>query len=91
VVALEEQVEEAERILEEMHDRSTREWVPPVAFGQVEQQLGHYDTALDWYERACQTRDFLLIALHVDPQFHIVPPGRTGPITKHPRWAALLQ
>ena len=91
VAALEGKVEEAERILEEMRDRWTREWVPPMAFGHVEQQLGRYDAALDWYERACETRDFMMIALHVDPQFQIVPPGRTRPITEHPRWTALLQ
>jgi hypothetical protein len=61
------------------------------AFGQVEQQLGNYETAFDWYKRAYSTRDFLISVLHIDPQFRIVPPGRTHPITEHPRWTALLQ
>jgi tetratricopeptide (TPR) repeat protein len=91
VAALEGKTAEARRILDVMMDRSKREWVPLTAFGQVEQQLGNYETALDWYERAYPTRDFLLSVLHVDPQFRIVPPGRTRPITEHPRWVELLQ
>jgi TolB-like protein len=90
VAALEGNTAEARRILDVMMDRSKREWVPLTAFGQVEQQLGNYETALDWYERAYPTRDFLLSVLHVDPQFRIVPPGQTRPITEHPRWTALL-
>ena len=91
VAALEGKTAEARRILEVMMDRSKREWVPLTVFGQVEQQLGNYETALDWYERAYPTRDFLLSVLHIDPQFRIVPPGRAHPITEHPRWTALLQ
>jgi TolB-like protein len=91
VAALEGKTAEARRILGVMMERSKREWVFPSAFGQVEQQLGNYETALDWYDRAYQTRDFLLAVLHCDPQFRLVPPGRTHPITQHPRWTALLQ
>ncbi len=91
IAALEGDKAEARRIIDAMTERSRREWVPPMAFGQVEQQLGNYDAALDWYERAYDTRDFLLTALHVDPQFHIVPPGRVGPISEHPRWTVLLR
>jgi hypothetical protein len=91
VAALEGKTAEARRMIDAMRERSERLWVPPMAFGQIEQQLGNYDAALDWYERAYQTRDFLLAVLHVDPQFRIVPPGRTHPITEHPRWVALLQ
>ena len=57
----------------------------------IEQQLGNYDAALDWYERAYVARDFLLTALHVDPQFQIVPPGQTRPITELPRWRDLVE
>ena len=33
----------------------------------------------------------MLTVLHVDPQFRMVPPGQTRPITEHPRWTALLE
>ena len=91
VAALEGNTAEARGIIDVMMERAAREWVPPMVFGQIEQQLGNYDAALDWYERAYQTRNFMLTVLHVDPQFRIVPPGRTGPISEHPRWTMLLQ
>ena len=34
-----------------------------MVFGQIEQQLGNYDAALDWYERAYQAREFMLTVL----------------------------
>jgi hypothetical protein len=62
-----------------------------MVFGQLEQQLGRYERALAWYERAFEARGFLLLALHVDPQFSIVAHGHTHPITDLPRWQALVR
>lgn len=90
VAARESKTAEARDIIDRLLEQSTRAWVPPMAFGQIEQQLGNYDAALDWYERAYRARDFLLSALHVDPQFRLLPPGQARPIGTHPRWAALL-
>lgn len=90
VAARESKTAEAREIIDRLLEQSTRAWVPPMAFGQIEQQLGNYDAALDWYERAYRTRDFLLSALHVDPQFRLLPPGQAHPIDKHPRWETLL-
>ena len=79
VAALEGKTAEARGIIDAMMERSTREWVPPMVFGQVEQQLGNYDAALDWYERAYHAREFMLTVLHVDPQFRIVTTGTDAP------------
>ena len=82
---------EAHRLAEELIDRSAREWVPPLAVGHVHQALGDYDAALDWYERAYQTRDFLLVMLHAEPELGLIPSGRTDPITADPRFAMLVR
>ena len=63
VAALEGKTAEARGIIDVMMERSEAGVGPPMAFGQVEQQLGNYDAALDWYERAYQTRDFMLTVL----------------------------
>ena len=57
----------------------------------AQQALGDYDAAFDWYERAFQARDFLMIWLHVGPMFKIVPPMRSDPITADARWKMLVQ
>ena len=54
-------------------------------------RLGNYDAAFEWFERAYQARDFLMIWLHVGPMFRIVPPTKSRPITDDPRWTALVQ
>lgn len=90
VAAREGKTAEARDVIDRLLERSKRERVPVMVFGQIEQQLGNYEVALDWYERAYAMRDFLLSALHVDPQFRLLPPGRNDSIVEHPRWAALV-
>jgi serine/threonine-protein kinase len=83
--------DEARRFQTELVGRAAREWVPPIALGQVEQALGDYDAALGWYERAYQARDHLMTVLHTDPAFRLVPPGRSDSITSDPRWLDLVR
>jgi hypothetical protein len=91
VSSLEGKTEEARRLRDELVERSAREAVPPLTVALAQQALGDYDAAFDWYERAYQARDFLMIWLHVGPMFRIVPPMKTEPITADPRWTQLVQ
>jgi len=86
VAALEGNRTEACRIVDAIMDRSTREWVSPMAFGMIEQQLGNYDAALDWYERAYVARHFLLTAL---PRRSSVPDCAAWADAAHHRATAL--
>ena len=61
------------------------------AIAIVEQALGDYGAALDWYERAYQSRDFLMTVFHTDPTFRIVAPNRSTSITDEPRWINLVR
>jgi serine/threonine protein kinase len=91
VAVLAGRLDEARRIRDELLGRAAREWIAPIALGQVEQALGDYDAALAWYERAYQARDHLMTALHTDPAFRLVPPGRSDSITSDPRWQDLVR
>jgi serine/threonine-protein kinase len=91
VAVLAGRLDEARRIRDEFVARAAREWVAPIALGQVEQALGDYDAALGWYERAYRARDHLMTALHTDPAFRLVPPGRSDSITSDPRWIGLVR
>ena len=91
VSSLEGKTEEARRLRDELVERSAREAVPPLTVALAQQALGDYDAAFDWYERAYQARDFLMIWLHVGPMFRIVPPMKAEPITADPRWTKLVQ
>src|SRR5271154_4436296 len=50
--ALTGNIEKARTILEELHDRATREFVSPYHFAYVHAGLGEADSAIDWLERA---------------------------------------
>ena len=91
VAVLAGRLDEACRIRTELVGRAAREWVAPIALGQVEQVLGDYEAALGWYERAYQARDHLMTVLHTDPAFRLVPPGRSDSITSDPRWLDLVR
>lgn len=82
---------EARRVRDDLLRRSKTEWVSFVALGQVEQSLGDYDAALDWYERAYQSRDFLMSVFHTDPCFSIAPPGKADLIANDSRWMSLVR
>ena len=81
---------EVRRLRDDLVRRSTREWVSSLMIGQMEQALGDYDAAFDYYERAYQQREHLLVVLDADPTFRMVPPGH-APIIDDPRWASFVQ
>jgi TolB-like protein/Tfp pilus assembly protein PilF len=70
--------EEALRILEELRERSKREYVLPYIFAKIYCALGENDLAFDWLKRAFGEHDMSLVAilndeslkgLHQDPRF----------------------
>ena len=91
VLSLEGKQAEARRLVDELIERTAKEAVPPITIAIAQQALGNYDAAFEWFERAYQARDFLMIWLHVGPMFRIVPPTQSRPITDDPRWTALVQ
>jgi TolB-like protein/Tfp pilus assembly protein PilF len=69
---------EAMRVLEELRERSTREYIGPVLSAKIYCALGENDLAFEWLERAYKEYDSSLVAiltdeslrgLHQDPRF----------------------
>jgi hypothetical protein len=91
VLALEGKQADARRLRDELVERAAQEAVPPITIAIADLGLGDYDDAFQWFDRAYEARDFLMIWLHVGPMFRIVPPTRSRPITDDARWATLVQ
>jgi serine/threonine-protein kinase len=70
--------------------RSEHERISPLMIAQAHQALGDYDAAFQWYDRAYQSRDHLLVVLHTDRSFQLSPPGAPA-ITEDPRWERLIR
>ena len=77
-------------ILDSFLERSERKWISPVIIAQAHTALGEYDAAFQWYDRAYQLRDWLLVVIHTDSSFQLSPPGAPA-ITSDPRWASLIR
>jgi len=60
---------EALKVLKELKDRSSREYVPPLRFAIVYTALGDKDKAFEWLNTACDRRDILVIYLKINPFF----------------------
>ncbi|HUN85960.1 MAG TPA: winged helix-turn-helix domain-containing protein [Terracidiphilus sp.] len=56
-------IEKARLILEELHDRATREFVSPYHFAYIHTGLGEADLAIDWLERAYEKRSGYTFAI----------------------------
>jgi tetratricopeptide (TPR) repeat protein len=70
------QLQEAEAVLHEMDEISTRRHISPYHLALVHTSLGHVDEALTMLERAYETRDAKILWLAVDPeleQLHGMP------------------
>jgi serine/threonine protein kinase/tetratricopeptide (TPR) repeat protein len=76
--ALTGDVKRAQQILQQLHDRSTREFVSPYHFSYIHAGLGEADTAIDYLERAFERRSgaiygikgsFLFNNLRTHPRF----------------------
>jgi Flp pilus assembly protein TadD len=60
-------LQDAHRVITELTDRSTREYVSPYALALVHAGLRENSRALDWLERAGEERSPRLIFLNVEP------------------------
>jgi hypothetical protein len=57
--------------------------VPSFSFAVIHQGLGEMDKALDWYEKAVDEREPLMLQFNVHPNY--------DPVRAHPRYPALLR
>ncbi len=74
---------EAESILAELGESSSRRYASAAQIALVHVALGHPDLAFDWLEKAFAERAWSLVLLKVDP--------RADPLRADPRFAELLQ
>jgi Flp pilus assembly protein TadD len=72
---------DAHKVITELTNRSSREYVPPYALALVHAGLGENGRALEWLERAGEERSPRLVFLSVEPAFD----GLRG----DPRFAAI--
>jgi serine/threonine-protein kinase len=75
--------DDARRIIREMEDYSRVSNVSPSMFAWVYCSLGETEKGLEWFERAIDERDGLIIHGHLFPIY--------DPLRSHPRYHALLR
>jgi len=75
--------DDACRIIREMEDYSRVSYVSPSMFAWVYCSLGETEKGLEWFERAIDERDGLIIHGHLFPIY--------DPLRSHPRYHALLR
>ena len=76
-------VEQAEAVLREMEDVSTRRYISPYHVALVHCALGQTEAALDFLERAVELKDAWVLFMAVDPEL--------DSLRGHPRLDALLR
>jgi serine/threonine protein kinase/Tfp pilus assembly protein PilF len=74
---------EALKLLEELQARAQEQYTPSWSFAVIYQGLGEMDKAFDWFEKAVDEREPLMLHIHVHPNY--------DPLHTHPRYSALLQ
>ena len=74
--------DEAERMLAEIEERATTEWISPLALGVVYAALGRFDDAAAMAEQAYESRDCWVVSLGVEPAWAI--------LRGHPRLEAVV-
>ena len=75
-------LEEAERLLTDLEERATKEWISSLTVGIVYVALGRFNEALDCAEGAFEARDCWIVSLAVEPMW--------APLRGKPRFEALL-
>ena len=74
---------EAIKILDDLTRSSQSRYISPTTIGSIYVALGDNDKAFEWFDRALQQRDYLLVMMKTDPMFNNV--------RSDPRFAALMQ
>jgi tetratricopeptide (TPR) repeat protein len=69
VYAVSEKRTDAQKLLDELRERSRSGYVPAYSWGLIYTGLGNKDQAFAWLKRACDERDDWLVTLKVDPRF----------------------
>jgi hypothetical protein len=64
-----ERRQQAEQIAHELFDRSRTEYVSALWLADINTQLGNFDRALEWPERAYEARTQALIGPGVSPRY----------------------
>ncbi len=76
-------VEEAQALLERLHEIAAKAYVPPTSFAWIHIGLGEMDSAFEWMDRAIDTRDDMIMAIKNYAFF--------DPIRSDPRYLVLLR
>jgi serine/threonine protein kinase/Flp pilus assembly protein TadD len=71
------------KLLEELRERAQTGYVPSWSFAAIHLGLGEMDKAFDWFERAVDEHEPLMLHCHVHPNY--------DPLRAHPRYPALLR
>jgi serine/threonine protein kinase/Tfp pilus assembly protein PilF len=74
---------EALKLLEELQERAQKQYTPSFSFAVIYSGLGEMDKAFDWFEKAVDEHDPLMLHFHVHPNY--------DPLRTHPRYLALLR
>ena len=74
---------EAQRLLKELQDLSNKTYVSPSAFAWIYCSLGEIEKSLEWFEKAIDQHDRLIILTYLIPIY--------DPLRSHPRYKALLR
>ncbi len=76
-------VAEAQRRLEHLLDLAAKSYVPPTPIGWIYLALGDKDRAIEWFDKAIEGHDGMVLHLAVDPIY--------DPLRADPRYHALLR
>ncbi|MBN2318733.1 MAG: protein kinase [Acidobacteria bacterium] len=76
-------IEEARKILMELEDLNQKTYVQPSSFPWICSELGEMDKAFDWWEKAVDEHEGLIIHFHLDPTYDL--------LHAHPRYPAILR
>jgi TolB-like protein/Flp pilus assembly protein TadD len=74
---------EAEKIVQELRERSAQEYIDPVLIAYIYIALGDKDEAFAWTDKAYRERSGLLVWLQIEPKF--------DPLRSDPRFAELAR
>jgi TolB-like protein/Tfp pilus assembly protein PilF len=74
---------EARRLLEELEEGAQKGYVPSWSFAVIYQGLGEMDKAFDWFERAVDEHESLMLQFNVHPNY--------DPLRTDPRYPALMR